>query len=140
MKKTISKIHPRLITIIAGLAWAKNSLGEQPEAPNKYNQLVPCGPGTDTPCELCHILVMASNIFSFFLKISLGFAILFAGVAGVLYITSAGNESMMTAAKNAIKYAALGFALCLLAWLLINILAGSLGYTENWWSPNIECD
>lgn len=101
--------------------------------------LVPCG-GTKDPCTICHLVLMASNIFAFILKVSLGFAILFAAIAGILYISSSGSEALMATAKNAIKYAALGFALALLAWVLVNIVANALGYKEQWWSLDIECE
>jgi hypothetical protein len=100
--------------------------------------LVPCGIKGDL-CTLCHFVLLAKNIFQFLLKISLAFAILIGAIAGVLYITSAGTEALMNTAKEAIKLALLGFLFCLLAWLFVNITAKLMGYTENWWSLNMEC-
>jgi hypothetical protein len=101
--------------------------------------LVPCGPGTGEMCTLCHFVLLAKNIFDFILKISFAAAILFVAIAGILYITSAGSESLMKTAKQAMTYALVGFGLCLAAWLLIQIVASALGYTETWWKIDMDC-
>jgi len=92
--------------------------------------LVPCGPGQDHMCTLCDFVLMAHNIFWFILKISLATAILFIAIAGILYIVSAGSEQLMTTAKSAMTYALMGFGFCLGAWLLVQVIASSLGYSD----------
>jgi|AntAceMinimDraft_8_1070364.scaffolds.fasta_scaffold07809_2 hypothetical protein len=93
--------------------------------------LVPCGPGQGHLCTLCDFVVLAHNIFWFILKISFAAAILFVAIAGILYIVSAGSEQLMTTAKSAMTYALMGFGFCLGAWLLVQVIASSLGYS-NW--------
>ncbi|MEA3273216.1 MAG: pilin [Patescibacteria group bacterium] len=100
--------------------------------------LVPCGP-TKNMCTLCDFVLMANNIFEFILKISLATAILFVAIAGILYIVSAGSEQLMTTAKSAMTYALMGFGFCLGAWLLVQVIASSLGYS-NWHTIDIHCD
>ena len=124
----MKKILPlSAITTIFLLGSARIALAE-----NVFiESLVPCGPGQDHMCTLCDFVLMAHNIFWFILKISLATAILFVAIAGILYIVSAGSEQLMTTAKSAMNYALMGFGFCLGAWLLVQVIASSLGYS-NW--------
>lgn len=103
--------------------------------------LVPCGQGKE-PCTICHVLMVANNIFNFFVRISIGIALLLIVIAGILYITSSGSEGMMTMAKTALKFAIIGFIVTLLAWLFVNVLAHALGYKSpsgEWWNLEVNC-
>jgi len=48
-------------------------------------------------------------------------------VAGILYISSAGNASQITRAKNALLYAIVGLVVVLLAFVITQFIAGRLG-------------
>lgn len=51
-------------------------------------------------------------------------AVLFIVIAGLKYITSAGNPQEMSKAKNGILYAVAGLAACLLAEALVTFVVG----------------
>jgi hypothetical protein len=102
-----------LLAIFTGLLLASPALAA----------IVPCGgPSTaDTGmCTLCHLIVGIDNIFKYAFLIFVGIALVMMVVAGIMYITSAGNTGMMESAKKLMKNALAGFALVLLAWLIVN--------------------
>ena len=83
--------------------------------------LVPCGKSTDTGmCTLCHLIVGIVNVVAYAFLIFVGVALVMLVAAGIMYIISAGNTTMMESAKKLMKSALAGFALVLLAWLIIN--------------------
>jgi hypothetical protein len=102
------------------------------------DSLVPCGV-KDKWCTLCDFVLLAKKIFEFLLKVSLAFSILIGAIVGILYVISAGSEKQITNAKNGFKLSLWGFALCLFSWLLVNLVAKTMGYQEQWWSLNLEC-
>lgn len=53
-------------------------------------------------------------------------AIVIITIAGIMYIVSAGNESMMQAAKKALTYALVGVAIMLLAWVIVTFVISAL--------------
>ena len=91
--------------------------------------LVPCGRSCDNPntpavdeskpCTLCHLIIGFWNLihYGFRIMVYLGLAALVA--AGIFYIVSAGNEQMTTTAKTFLKNILTGFAVILLAWVMI---------------------
>ncbi|MFA5994014.1 MAG: hypothetical protein WC823_03585 [Parcubacteria group bacterium] len=82
--------------------------------------LVPCGTG-DTACTLCDLIVGFSNLTTFLTKILVVITLAGMFVSGVLYILSAGDDGMMTTAKNAAKSSLIGFIIVLGAWLIVNV-------------------
>jgi len=104
--------------------------------------LVPCAiSGNNTPCTLCHLIIGIQNIINFGLKIVTFVAITALVFAGILYIISAGNESLMETAKGLIKNILIGFALVLGAFLIVNVTMWILSTNSNlgidkagsWW-------
>lgn len=89
--------------------------------------IVPCGKvGTGEMCTLCHLVVGIHNIIKWGLGIMFVIAIVIITIAGIMYIVSAGNESMMQAAKKALMYALVGVAIMLLAWVIVAFVIGML--------------
>ncbi len=101
--------------------------------------IVPC---KLSECTFCYLLLMVERIFFWLLSIAFIFAVLIVIVAGLLYITAMGSSGMMSAAKDALKYAIVGFIICLLSWLAIHVFYILLGYkgkdNSNWWQMNCE--
>ena len=100
--------------------------------------LVPCG-AKGNMCNLCYFAEMAQNIFEFLIKISLASAILFATIAGILLITSSGSQTLLSTAKLAIGWSLRGFVFCLFSWIIVNSIAGMLGYKESWSTFTLTC-
>lgn len=92
--------------------------------------LVPCGNGND-PCTLCHFIVGFHNLVSVMLKLVATAALAGIFIAGVMYIISAGDETMMTGAKNFIKASVTGFVVVLGAFLIVNVTMWALSAKDS---------
>jgi hypothetical protein len=113
------------------------------KAASLWKVVVPCGKKADNNmCTLCHLIVGINNIVFDAFLIFVGIALVMLVVAGIMYITSAGNTTMMESAKKLMKNVLAGFAIVLLAWLIVNytmiILSAktNLGVNEatNWYT------
>ncbi|OGI25109.1 MAG: hypothetical protein A3J76_02695 [Candidatus Moranbacteria bacterium RBG_13_45_13] len=104
--------------------------------------LVPCGTSENPQaCTLCHLVIGFKNIFEYLIKIIL-FPLFTLGIviAGVLYMVSSGNKSLIEKAKTAFTYSLAGAVIALTSWLLVNSVLHALGYKSvgSWW--NYTCD
>ena len=100
--------------------------------------VVPCG-AKGTLCTICDFVKMGVNVYKYILAISLAAAVLFIVIGGIMYIISSGSEEKIKGAKTAIKYALIGFGMCLLSWVLVNITVKALGYTTDWSNLGVNC-
>lgn len=100
--------------------------------------IVPCG--KTAGCTLCHLIIGFERIFKYLAEILFTVTMVFIVVAGVMYMISGGNKSLMEKAKQAIILALSGFVLFLCSWLLIGGILTALGYKQvgSWWS--FDCD
>jgi hypothetical protein len=94
--------------------------------------LVPCD-GVSTPCNFNTFLTLVNSVIKFVLKdlvlpIS---AILFVYV-GFLLITSGGESSKKTEAKNIFWNLVIGLIITAAAWLIIDLILYLLGYNGAW--------
>ena len=90
-------------------------------------QIVPCGsPGT--PCKLCHIWQVASNLINFLaFNLALSIAPLLFVVAGFLYLTSEGNEGKLKKAQSMFINIIVGLAMIFCSWLLVDTVLKTAG-------------
>lgn len=88
--------------------------------------LVPCGGPGETACEFCHVVSLMDNVVTWLVAV-LGTitAILFI-VSGMRLVTSGGNPAAKQSAKSMMVNAAIGFAIVLAAWLIIDFVMKSL--------------
>lgn len=85
--------------------------------------LVPCGDDPAKPCQFCHIFVLVWNIVDFLMwQVAPPLAVLLFVVAGVLLLMSGANPGLRNQGKSMILGAIIGFAIALLAWLVINTI------------------
>jgi hypothetical protein len=90
--------------------------------------LIPCATTENPkPCTLCHFIVGFKNLVDYGLGLITIAAIAGLFFAGVMYIISSGDESMMTSAKGFIKSSLIGFAVVFLGWLIITVTMYVLG-------------
>lgn len=114
MKKIVFTILPILTLALPQLAFA---------------QFVPCdgvGINGGIPCDACHFIEMGQRILTWLIVI---LAVVFGAVAlmaGWGLVTSGGNPAALSAAKQKLLNALIGFLLVLAAWLIIDILMRSL--------------
>ncbi len=70
-----------------------------------------------------------SEIIKFLASILAVLAVLVIVIAGILYITSGGDDGRIQTAKNWILYAVIGLIVALLAWVIVNTIGGAFGLT-----------
>ena len=101
--------------------------------------IVPCGRQGQSSCTLCHLLELLQNIFCFLYGLLITVSLAMITVAGVLYIVSAG-ASLKAMAKTIIVKTLTGFAIFLLAWLIVfSVLKlSSSNNMGEWWQ--MTCD
>lgn len=114
----------------------------QPTPPAKFG-LVPCGRASDAPntpwnereaCQFKHVFLLLKNILDLFLwRIGLIILVLLAIATGVVYYLSMGAPTTMAQVKSLLKSAGTGYAIILLAWIIINLILKILGYKFQWW-------
>lgn len=68
-----------------------------------------------------------SNLTNWIVGILAGVATLFLTIGGLRYLTAGGDPGQVEKAKTALKSAAIGYALAILAPLLVSILASLVG-------------
>lgn len=88
--------------------------------------LIPCGNPGQEACTLCHFVIGFHNLIEFLLKLAVTAALAGIFFAGVMYIISSGDETMMTSAKNFAKASVVGFTVVLGAWLIVNVTMWAL--------------
>jgi len=115
--------------------------------------VVPCGLSANDPattfdetekCTLCHFIVGINEIIKLLRNIMSAIAIVVVVAMSFVYITSAGDEGRMRFAKGGITAALVGFAIVLLAWLIVNFVLtldifSSSGLIKNTWDTFV-CD
>jgi hypothetical protein len=88
--------------------------------------LVPCGRDGQDACQMCHTVQLVNGVTAWLVGIlSIAAAIMFV-IAGFRLVTANGNPSVMQDAKNTITNVAIGFAIVLAAWLLIDLMMKTL--------------
>lgn len=81
-----------------------------------------CTGNSNTP-DLAAIIKTIVNILLFIIG---AVAVIMIIVGGFRYVTSAGNASSVTAAKNTILYAVVGLVIALLAYAIVNFVLKSI--------------
>lgn len=87
--------------------------------------IVPCGRNSgpievQQRCTLCHLVIGIQGLIQWGLKVMIPVALVMIMIGGVYYVVSAGNESMMESAKKFITSVAIGVAVMLGGWVIIN--------------------
>lgn len=104
--------------------------------------IVPCATSTNSAmCTLCDLFKGVQNVINWLMGALAIVALTILVAAAIMYIVSAGNSKTVETAKEAIKSTLFGFAIVLLAWLIINTVffvlpIGDAKY-KNWWT--ISC-
>lgn len=85
------------------------------------------GPAYAAPAATPSLNSVIDNLRNWLIGILAGAATLFLTVGGLRYLAAGGDPSQVEKAKVALKSAAVGYALAILAPLLVSILASVLG-------------
>jgi hypothetical protein len=101
--------------------------------------LVPCGRDWNDPvtlwndkesCRLCHSVIFASLIINFLMEVVILISILALIVAGLIYVKTGGDLSLITAAKQNVNKILYGFVIVFVAWAIINLIMILLGFND----------
>ncbi|MFA6184207.1 MAG: pilin [Parcubacteria group bacterium] len=94
----------------------------QIQAADTNTGLVPCGLDSTyaNRCTLCHLIVGIRDIIDWGKTILIVVALVAIVAGAIMYIVSAGNNTLMEAAKNVIKQALWGVVIVLGAWVIVN--------------------
>jgi hypothetical protein len=100
--------------------------------------LVPCGrladdpktPGVDESksCGVCSLVVLLSNIINFLMEIVALVTLLALIVGGIIYVTTAGNVSLIAEAKQRFGRIIQGFIIIFISWVIINLIMVLFGF------------
>lgn len=85
--------------------------------------LVPC---TGPTCNACDLVTLGQNILGFLIAISVFIIAIIIAVAGLKMVMAAGNVGAITAAKESITHAIIGFIIILAAWLIVDTVIKTL--------------
>ena len=89
--------------------------------------IVPCGGSGQSSCTLCYLWKLASNIINFIsFNLAIPIATLLFVVAGVIFLTSSGNEQRVSLAKSIFTNVVIGLLIVFCSWLLIDTLMKTL--------------
>lgn len=84
--------------------------------------LVPCGNGDNlsNACTLCYFIIGIKKLIDYGSVILITLTVLAIFIAGVVYIVSSGNSTLMTSAKTFLTNSLIGFTFVLTAWFIVN--------------------
>lgn len=106
--------------------------------------IVPCKGSDADPtdvrptCTVCDLAKLANNIISWLVSFSFMAGALMVVYGGYLIMTAGLSPKQYEEGKGIIYAAAMGLAIVLVSWALINTVIYYLTGRENWWK--IECD
>ncbi len=84
-----------------------------------FAALVPCD-GVDVPCQACHFIQLGQRIITWLVEIVTFIVALVFVVGGFQMVTSGGDSSAVSSAREKMTNAIIGFIILLLAWLIID--------------------
>ena len=94
--------------------------------------LVPCGGPSESACTLCHLFLMAQNIWTYLTGILAIVAITMIIISGLIYLISGASEGLNKLAKEAMTNVAKGLIFVLGAWIMVNTLIYLVAVKSNW--------
>ncbi len=117
MKKSFILLFTVVVFLgLAGLAFA--------EVVNLPNPLCPTGGGVNCTNDFPTLI---TKIATFIKNLIASLAVIVLVWAGILFVTSSGNEARLGTAKKALIYAVIGIAIALAADGLLGVIKGVLG-------------
>lgn len=99
----------------------------------------------NAPCTLCHVAILVQNIINFLMGLTGILTVLAIVAGGATYVLAVGNPGIISKAKSAIQWALGGFVITLTAWLIVNVIIVTMGYSKpidggtDWWKFTINC-
>ena len=88
--------------------------------------LVPCGDSGLQSCKSCHLYQLVENVFTWIFGAAAVVAAIIIVIGGMRMVTAGGNQMAKRDARKWIGTAAVGFVLIMSAWVLVELLIGTL--------------
>lgn len=94
--------------------------------------IVPCGTSEDPEdCTICHLWELVSNIINFIsFNLTVPIASFLFVVAGVIFLTSGGNQNRVGLARTILTNTVIGIAIIFISWLLVDSLLKTVAKNE----------
>lgn len=90
--------------------------------------LVPCGGEGQAECQLCHLWQLFNNIVNFAIfNIAVPGSVLLFAASGIMYLTSGGDPSRISRAKQIWMNTIIGLVIIFASWMVVNTLMNTLG-------------
>lgn len=124
MKSSVRNHHKYSLTGLS-LAFLAVFILLDPSIANAQGGLVTCD-GVDVDCDWDALIAMINGLIYWLITIATSVAVLLFMYAGFLYMTSRGNESQVKQATTIFTNVAIGFAIMLIAWLLVATIVSLL--------------
>jgi uncharacterized membrane protein len=105
--------------------------------PNSGFTLVPCGGANQQPCTFDDLLRTVVRIINYLLAVAGMVAAYYIVMAGWNMMSALGNPEKITAAKQGLTNAVIGFVLVFLAFAFVNLALGIMGVTCQWWTKSL---
>ena len=105
--------------------------------------IVPCGSKGQSDCTLCHLWQLASNIINFIsFNLAIPIATLLFITAGIIFLTSGGNEQKVGLARSIFINTVIGLLIIFCSWLLIDTLLKTIatGKISGAWNQFPSCN
>ncbi len=134
----VLKVMKLFVSAALFLLWA--AVLVFPVLPAEAAGLVPCGGQGEMPCQACHVTELINNVVAWlFVVLSIVAAILIM-IAGFKLVTSGGNSSALSAAKDTLVNILIGFIILMGGWIIIDTFMKALvtGQVYGIWNQ-IQC-
>lgn len=122
MKKNFTNIYTYLILLTAFPNIVRGADGG--------TGIISCKGGAPN-CDFSDLLNTADNIFKMAVGVSVAVVAIIFAYAGWTYMTSGGDSGKVKQANKMFTNAAIGFGIVLAAFLIIELILNTLGYTGN---------
>ncbi len=73
-------------------------------------------------CTFCHALIVVQNAIAILFQVAIPVAVIFIIIGAIIMMTSGGSESRLKTARAFMTNAAVGLAIGLASWLMINTI------------------
>jgi uncharacterized membrane protein len=91
-----------------------------------WKKLIVCGDKIEDPCTFGHLILLAQNLINDLVILSTFLATAAFAYAGLILLTSGGNESKKNQAKEIFRKVLIGYLWILGAWLLVYTITKAL--------------
>lgn len=98
--------------------------------------LVPCEGAT---CSICDLIKLVHNVITYAIELSFALAVGMVVFGGYHLLTAGGSEEKVTQGRKIVWYAAVGLAIVLSGWIIVNTIFMILTKSSSWTQIPDDC-